>query len=154
MAKTTFGFSNINGRAFDIKVLETPNGWPAHSTLKNLREYIVEKINDAGRNAKKLTKTPNWSPRLTGKLINSIDWIEASGSGRQRILSGALTVSVPYGRRQEFEHKTRGRYLARAIERAQRLFVRHLRDKNVMEDIIFGRRKQASGGGVVGGQRF
>ena len=155
MAKTTFGFENINGNAFDIKVLQTPNGWPARSTIKKLRQYIVDKMNEAGYYAKKITKVPGWSPRLTGKLVRSIDWIEASaGATQKRILTGALTVGVPYGRRQEFEHKKKGRYMARALEMAFPKFIQALRDKNVMEDVIFGRRAQQSGDGVRGGQRF
>lgn len=152
MAKTTFGFKNINGAAFDIKVIDTPNGWPARSTIKQLRQYIVDEMNSAGEYAKKLTKVPGWSPRLTGALVRSIKWDPASvGRTQKRILTGALTVGVPYGRRQEFEHKKKGRYLARALERAFPRFLSALRRKNVLEDVIFGRRVQIGGSEVSGG---
>lgn len=154
MARNTFGFRNINGDAFDIKVLEAPNGWPARSTIKKLRQFIVDEMNKAGEYAKKITKVPGWSPRKTGKLVRSIDWLDATTSSQRRILSGALTVGVPYGRRQEFEHTTKGRYMARAMERAFPKFIQALRNKNVMEDVMFGRRKQIGDENVVGGQRF
>lgn len=151
MAKITFGFKNINGNAFDIRVVKAPDGsWPSARTVSGLRTFIVKEMNRAGKSAEAFAKSPGWSPRLTGALINSIKWIRAEKGGAEgRIITGALSVGVPYGRRQEFENKSKGRYLARAIEAAFPEFIQKLRDRNVLEDIIFGRRKQ-----FEGGQRF
>jgi hypothetical protein len=149
MAKMTFGFRNVNGTAFDMRVLEAPNGrWPSDRTVRSLRSFVIDKMNEAGKRAERIAKSPGWSPRLTGRLVNSIHWIDAAGGNvLGRVLSGALSVGVPYGRRQEFEHKTRGRYLARALEAAFPDFVSELRNRNILEDVIFGRRKMEGGGG-------
>ena len=148
MAKITFGFRNINGQAFDIKVLQAPSGrWPSERTVLGLRRYIVNKMNEAGRRAEAIAKQPNWSPFLTGALVRSIQWLDArEGLGASRVLVGALSVGVPYGRRQEFENKSKSRYLGRALDVAFPTFLSSLRDKNVMEDIIFGRRSQVGAG--------
>ena len=152
--KMTFGFRNVNGAAMNIKLINTPTGsWPSERTILGLRSHIVKELNRHGKRAEALTKTDGWSPRLTGALIRSIKWIEARGSelASDRILKGALSVSVPYGRRQEFEHTSRGRYLGRALDAVFPGFVASLRNRNVLEDIIFSRR-QGGGGGVSGGR--
>lgn len=140
--KMTFGFRNVNGAAFDIKLLQTPTGrFPSERTVFNIRHHVVKTINVAGKRAWYLTQIDGWSPKLTGALVNSIRWLEASKSEvySSRVISGALTVNVPYGRRQEFEHTTRGRYLARALEAVHPEFLDDLKNRNVLEDVFFSR---------------
>lgn len=153
MNKMTFGFKNINGAAFDIKLIETPTGqWPSERTIENLRNYVVKTMNKHGKEAEQIAKSPGWSPYLTGALVNSIQWMEARGGTTEgRVLTGSLTVGVPYGRRQEFEHRTKSRYLQRAMEAVFPDFVDDLQDRNILEDIVFSR-KQISVGGVKGGR--
>ena len=152
--RMTFGFQNINGAAMDIKLLETPTGtFPSERTVEGLRSYIVNTMNKYGKRAERLAKSQGWSPRLTGALVRSIQWLEARKGGTAgRVLTGALTVGVPYGRRQEFEHKTRSRYLGRALDAVFPGFVDELQSRNILEDIMFARRITGSEG--LRGGRF
>jgi hypothetical protein len=149
----TFGFKNVNGVAFDIKLLQTPTGrFPSERTVSGIRSHIIDVMNKHGRRAERIAKEPGWSPFLTGALVRSIKWLEArKGDFGRRVISGALTVGVSYGRRQEFEHSSRSRYLGRALDAVFPDFVNDLRDRRVMEDIFFARR-QVGGDGVRGGR--
>lgn len=151
MAKFTFGFKNVNGSAFDIRVVDAIDGqWPSDRAVRGLRSFIVDEMNRAGRQAVLIAKTPGHSPYLTGALVKSIKWIKAEkGAISSRVLTGALSVGVPYGRRQEFENATRPRYLERALEQAFPDFIQAIQDRGAIEDIIFGRRRMEGGG-----QRF
>jgi len=149
-----FGFRNVNGAAMDIKVIHAPKGrWPSERTIVGIRNHVIRSLNQAGKRAEALTKTNGWSPRLTGALVRSIKWIEARGSESvsDRVLKGALTVGVPYGRRQEFEHLSRSRYLGRALDAVYPGFLASLRDRNILENVLFSRGQM---GGDVRGGRF
>lgn len=156
-SKMTFGFRDVNGSAFNIRLVETPTGrWPSAKTFIDLRSYVIKTMNKHGKQAERLTKTPGWSPFKTGALIKSIKWIKAQESDKdsRRVIRGALTVGVPYGRRQEFEHSTRGLYLQRALEAVYPAFLADLQDRNILGDVLFARRRQAGESGVVRGGNF
>jgi len=112
----------------------------------------MKQMNKAGKKAVVVAKKPGHSPYLTGRLVKSIHWIRPQeGSRATKVVRGSLAVGVPYGRRQEFENVNRGKFLERAIRAVQPSFIAGLRKKNVVEDIIFGRRRQLAGDGVRGG---
>lgn len=154
--KITFGFKNLNGVAFNVKIMNAPRGrFPNVKTANQIRNYLVKVMNKHGKEAERLAKTPGWSPRLTGALVKSIKWHRASaGVGNGRVVRGSLQVSVPYGRRQEFENRTKAFYLLRAIQAVQPAYLADLQDKDIMEDILFARRRQVGESGVVRGSIF
>ena len=151
--KMTFGFQQLNGAAFKIRLEQTPTGrFPGPHTIRGLRNFVIKEMNKSGRAAKRIAKTPGHSPFLTGNLVKSIEWRKArAGKGVSNVVTGALLVGVPYGRRQEFEHSTRSLYLQRALQAVFPEFLSNLQDRRVLGDILFSRRRQASGGGVTGG---
>ena len=151
--RMTFGFRNLNGSAVQIKLLETPTGkFPSPRTVKGVQRFAASRMNKHGRRAARIAKSPGHSPYLTGALVRSIRWRPArDGRVIGRIITGALEVRVPYGRRQEFEHKTRSRYLLRALQMVYPDFVSDLRNRRILGDILFARRRQATATGVRGG---
>lgn len=151
--KMTFGFRQLNGAAFQIKLESTPTGrFPSPRTIGGIRSFVIKEMNKSGREAQRIAREPGHAPFLTGALVRSIKWRKArQGRGLSGVITGALTVGVPYGRRQEFEHPTRSLYLQRALQQVFPDFVARLRNRRVLGDILFSRRFQSSGGGVTGG---
>lgn len=152
--KMTFGFRNVNGSAFNIRLLETPTGrMPSEKTYQDLRSFLINTMNKYGKRAEALAKTTGWSPYLTGALVRSIQWMNARRSERDahRVIRGSLLVGVPYGRRQEYEHKTRGWYLHRAINAVYPEFISEVRNRRIIGDILFGNTRQIGSFGVRGG---
>tara|TARA_R110002096_G_scaffold388802_3_gene583133 strand:+ start:2022 stop:2459 length:438 start_codon:yes stop_codon:yes gene_type:complete len=143
MTRMTFGFQNLNGSAIQLKLLKTPTGrMPSERTIRGLRNYTVTIMNRHGRRAKKIAKTPGHAPWKKGHLNRSIKWQKAKkGSNAGRVVVGAITVGVPYGRIQEFEHKTRGQYLHRAIAKVWPDFLADLKKRGVLGDVLFARRR-------------
>lgn len=153
--KITFGFKNLNGVAFDLKVISAPKGTFINNlTAINLRNFVVSEMNKAGKNAEKLAKKRSHSPYLTGALIRSIHWQNARKGKGPRVIVGSLAVDVPYGRRQEFENPTKPFYLRRAIQANFPKFISALKRRGAIENIILGKRKQIGQSGVVRGGQF
>ena len=156
MTRMTFGFRNLNGAAVQIKLENSPTGaLPSARTVRGLQRHVIRTMNKFGRRAARIAKSPGHSPRLTGALVASIRWRKA-GEGKRagRVITGALEVGVPYGRRQEFEHPTRKLYLQRALQAVFPEYLQALRNKKVVGDVLFGRRRQVGQRGVVRGGRF
>lgn len=144
--RITFGFRNINGRAYDIKILQTERGtFIDRLTVPTIRNFVVSRANEHGRQAEAIAKTPGHSPFLTGELIKSIKWVSATRNGFGGLITGDLSVGVPYGRRQEFEHKTKKLYLHRALAAVFPAFLASLNNKDILEEVILGRRKDSQG---------
>lgn len=152
----TFGFRNLNGSAIQIKLVQTPTGrFPSARTVQGLRRHVIRTMNKYGRRAVKVAKSPGHSPRKTGALVNSIKWRKAvEGRVRGRVITGALEVGVPYGRRQEFEHNTKRLYLQRALRQVFPEYLAELRNKKIVGDVLFARRRQTSVRGSVRGGFF
>jgi hypothetical protein len=108
-------------------------------------------MNKHGRAAEATAKEPGHSPFALGNLVASIQWENAKRKSFTGLITGNLSVGVPYGRRQEFEHKSRSFYLRRAIAKHFPKFVASLRRKGVIENILLGRRVQRGSAGVAGG---
>jgi hypothetical protein len=153
--KMTFGFRNINGVAMDIKMLTTPNGsWPSARTSNNLANFVVGRMNYYGQRAQKLTQSRGWTPVKTGKMKKSIKWIDARvGATTGRILTGALSVNVVYGRYQELHNPRKPYFLLRAVADVFPKYVASLRRKNILEAIMFDR-KQGAEGNVKASRNF
>lgn len=151
--KMTFGFRQLNGAALQLKLEKTPTGrFPSPRTIRGLRNFTLKQMNKSGRAAQRLAKSPGHAPFLTGALVRSIKWRKATaGKGISNVITGALEVGVPQGRRLEFEHPTRSLYLQRALQAVFPEFLANLRNRRVLGDILFSRRRQISGGGVTGG---
>lgn len=149
----TFGFKNLNGSAIQIKLVSTPTGrFPSERTVRGIQKFVIREMNRSGNEAARIAKSPGHSPFLTGALVRSIKWRRAQeGRILGRVVTGALEVGVPYGRRQEFEHRTRKLYLQRAIQIVFPRFVAALANRQILGDILFARRRQASVEGVRGG---
>ena len=145
--KVTFGFKNVNGKAFKLKIERSPRGtFINRLTLPLIRQRIVTVMNKYGRQAEKLAKTPGWSPYLNSHLVRSIKWQSAKRKGFTGLIRGDLTVAVPYGRRWELDlTHPRRLYLQRALEAVQPLFAAELQNKRVMEEILIGKRKLIGG---------
>ena len=137
---SNFGFRNLNGRAYKVTIEKSFRGvFVDRLAAARMRQHAVSSMNRAGRNAEMIAKSPGHSPYKTGALVNSIKWVNAKRRGFDKLIIGRLTVGVPYGRRQEFEHKTRRLYLHRAIQQALPGFERDLGDKGRLENVFIGR---------------
>ena len=139
----SFGFKGINGRAIKLVVNERiSNKVMTKDAPKRLTRSVVAVMNRAGRKAQNRAKNPDWTPKLTGRLIASIRWQNARVSSRGNIVLGLLIAGgtdVPYARRQEFEHRTKGMFLFRAInEIAQPAMLAELRKKKIYEETMIG----------------
>jgi len=145
MTKMTFGFKNLNGSGFQINLVQTPTGrMPSERTIRGIRNFTIRTMNKYGRKAQKVAKKPGHSPFLTGALVKSIKWQKArNGVVLSRGIVGRLSVGVPYGRIQEYEHPTRSLYLQRAIEQVYPEYLEALRDRRIVGDVLFARRKFA-----------
>lgn len=150
-----FGFRNLNGAAFQIEILSGSRGniIPDLNAIDRLTSQTINIMNKHGKKAERIARSRNHSPFWKGPLIRSIRWNDAkSGEVAGRVIRGYLEVGVPYGRRQEFEHSTKSRYLQRAMDAVFPDFVEEMRSKRVVGDILFGRTRQASSGS--GDMRF
>lgn len=77
---------------------------------------IAALVQREGLLALRAARNPLETPKESGQLIRSISW-----TGITRTIGsfqGQLRVGVEYGRRQEFEHLSKSRYLFRAIAAA------------------------------------
>lgn len=144
--RITFGFEEVEAGVIKVKIAQTRKGsWIQKLTLPTLRNFVVKEMNLAGHKAEFLAKSPSWSPYKTGALIKSIKWISAKRQGFTQILVGALSVSVPYGRRQEFEHRTKGYYLLRALQAVQPQLNAKLANRKIIDEIFVGERLDDKG---------
>ena len=139
--RKSFGFKGINGKAIKLIVTEqlSSNKTMDRNAPKRLTKAVVAMMNRAGRAARDKAKNPNWTPKLSGALIASIRWENATVSARGNIVRGKLAAETPYARRQEFEHKTKRFYLFRAINKvAQPALVAELRKKKIYQEAFIG----------------
>lgn len=148
----SFGFRNVNGKALKMTVTKkVSNGLMTKDAPIRLQKKVAAAMNRAGRRARDRAKNADWTPKLTGALIRSIQWRLARVRRRGgTIVSGRLVAGndeVQYARRQEFEHKTKAFFLFRAITKiGQPALVEELEKKGFFTDIVFGRRNVSFAG--------
>lgn len=150
----TFGFRNLNGAAFQVEIISGAEGnyIPNLEAVDRIAELAIKSMNKHGKRAEKIAKNPQHSPYKRGWLVRSIKWMKASqGKKVGRVITGHLEVGVPYGRRLEFEHETKSRYLQRALDQVFPEFVAEMSKKNVLGAALFGRTRQQTVDGVQGG---
>lgn len=149
--RITFGFKNVNGRAFNLKIIDSPRGtFLTKLTVPTLRNRTVAIMNKHGREAERIAKSPGHSPYLTGLLVSTIVWRSAKRRRFSGLVLGQLEVGVVYGRVQEYTHKTRAFYLHRAMMQVYPGFISDLQDAGAIEDILLGRKTQPTIGRYAG----
>ena len=126
---------------FRVTIVDSPTGRePSMQTLRNLAKFVVRQMNIFGRNAHKTTQQRDWPPFDTGLLQSSIRWDDARHTGNANFTPGHLSANVPYARLYEVgSNHPRRRYLGRAIDKNEKAFLRALRNRKVVEDIMIGR---------------
>lgn len=142
--RASFGFRKVNGRAIKLQVTSvTAAGLMTRDAPKRLKRGVVRAMNEAGRIATRRAKNPNWTPKLKGWLIQSIQWIEAKETAKGNIVNGEIRAGdarVPYARIQEETNPRKPHFLARAIRLiAQPEFEKRLRSQRVFQKAIVGR---------------
>ena len=135
----SFGFANINGKALKLTVGKRVGGSVMDKKLpKKMMNKIRVMMDRAGRKGRKEAKLVRHTPKLTGRLIKSIYWRKARITQDGNIIRGSLRADTPYAQLQEFEHKTKSRFLQRAIwDIAEPDFQRRLKENKLIFKRLF-----------------
>jgi len=69
------------------------------------------------------TQQTSWTPKFTGLLMSMIAVGQPKFVSPTTAIGSLVVMRIEYGRRQEFEHRTKSRYLFRGIQVSQKYLI-------------------------------